>query len=299
MHRIDLAMEKFHGSAVALITPFANGKVDEKAYADFINWHIEQGTHCLVPVGTTGESPTVTHEEHRRCIDICIEVTAGRVPVIAGAGSNSTQEAIELAQFAQQAGADAAMCVVPYYNKPNQRGLYAHFKAIHDATDLPILIYSVPGRVVSCPTVETLAALAKLPRILGIKDATADLSLPEQQRAACGDDFLQLSGEDATVVPYLAAGGHGCISVTANIAPKLCSELHEAWKAGDLAKVDTINRSLMPLHKALFADTSPAPVKYAATRLGLCGPELRLPMVEASDESKEAVDLALQHAGLI
>ncbi len=292
-------MDRFHGSAVALITPFADGKVDEKAYADFIDWQIEQGTHCLVPVGTTGESPTVTHEEHRRCIEICLEVTAGRVPVIAGAGSNSTHEATALAQFAQQAGADAAMCVVPYYNKPNQRGLYAHFRAIHDATDLPILIYSVPGRVVSCPSVETLAELAKLPRILGIKDATADLSLPEQQRAACGEDFLQLSGEDATVVPYLAAGGHGCISVTANIAPKLCSEMHEAWKRRDLERVDAINRSLMPLHKALFADTSPSPVKYAATRLGLCGPELRLPMVEASDDSKEAVDLAMQHAGLI
>jgi 4-hydroxy-tetrahydrodipicolinate synthase len=287
------------GSCVALITPFANGSVDEDAFQSFVEWQIEQGTHGLVPVGTTGESPTLSHEEHQRVVELCIEATAGRLPVIAGTGSNSTAEAIMLTRHAKEAGADAALVVTPYYNKPTQEGLYQHFKAIHDSADIPIIIYNIPGRSVVDMSVETMARLARLPNIVGVKDATADLVRPALTRQAIGPDFCQLSGEDASVVPFLAQGGHGCISVTANVAPRLCSELHEAWQSGDFPTVARINDRLMPLHRALFLESSPAPVKYAASVLGLCASAVRLPLCEIGGKTKDAVRSALVHAGLV
>ncbi len=288
----------FKGSIVALITPFKDGKVDEKAFANFVNWQIEQGTHGLVPVGTTGETPTLSHEEHRRVVEICIEVAAKRVPVIAGCGSNSTEEAIGLFKFAKEAGADAGLVVAPYYNKPNQEGLYQHFKAIHDSADLPLVLYNVPGRTIVDISVETVARLAKLKNIVGIKDATADLVRPVATRLATSPDFCQLSGEDGTILAFMAQGGHGCISVTGNAAPKLCSEFHEAWMEGDLATAQEINDRLMPLHQALFCDTSPGPVKYAVAKLGLIEEELRLPLVNTHEVARAQVDTAMRIAGL-
>jgi 4-hydroxy-tetrahydrodipicolinate synthase len=288
----------FKGSIVALITPFKDGKVDEKAFANFVNWQIEQGTHGLVPVGTTGETPTLSHEEHRRVVEICIEVAAKRVPVIAGCGSNSTEEAIGLFKFAKEAGADAGLVVAPYYNKPNQEGLYQHFKAIHDSADLPLVLYNVPGRTIVDISVETVARLAKLKNIVGIKDATADLVRPVATRLATSPDFCQLSGEDGTILAFMAQGGHGCISVTGNAAPKLCSEFHEAWMEGDLATAQEINDRLMPLHQALFCDTSPGPVKYAVAKLGLIEEELRLPLVNTHEAARAQVDTAMRIAGL-
>jgi 4-hydroxy-tetrahydrodipicolinate synthase len=289
----------FHGSIVALITPFRNGAVDEAALQSLVEWHVAEGTHGLVPVGTTGESPTLSHAEHERVVEIVIEAAARRLPVIAGAGSNSTEEAISLARHAKQAGADAALVVTPYYNKPTQAGLFAHFKAIHDAVEIPIIIYNIPPRSVVDMSVQTMAALARLPRIVGVKDATNDLCRPLETEAACGDDFCLLSGEDGTALAYLAGGGHGCISVTANVAPRAAASMHEAWQRGDAREALRVHRRLMPLHKALFLETSPAPVKYAVSRLGRCEPGVRLPLVAPGEATIAAVDAAMVAAGLL
>jgi len=289
----------FTGSITALITPFTDGRIDEEAFRAFVKWQIDEGSDALVPVGTTGESPTLTHAEHKRVVELCIEAAAGRVPIIAGTGSNSTAEAVDFTRHAEAAGADAALVVTPYYNKPNQEGLYQHFKAVHDASGLPILIYNIPGRSVVDMSVETMARLAELPRIVGVKDATADLVRPARTRAAIGAGFCQLSGEDATVVPFLAQGGHGCISVTANVAPRLCSELHDAWRRGELERVAEINDRLMPLHIALFLEPSPQPAKYALSLLGHCANELRLPLVPVAPETQKQVRAAMIHAGLL
>jgi 4-hydroxy-tetrahydrodipicolinate synthase len=270
----------FKGSLVALITPFRDGKVDADGFQSFVEWQIAEGTHGLVPVGTTGESPTLSHEEHRRVVELCVEAARGRVPVIAGTGSNSTAEAIELTAHAKAAGADAALVVTPYYNKPTQEGLYQHYKAIHDAVDLPVIIYNIPGRCV-------------------VKDATNDLARPLRTRTEIGPDFCQLSGEDATVTGFLAQGGHGCISVTGNVAPRLCATMHEAWQAGDLARMGEIRDRLMPLHQALFCETSPAPVKFAASLLGKARDEVRLPLVPATAGARDRVRAAMRQAGLI
>jgi 4-hydroxy-tetrahydrodipicolinate synthase len=290
----------FRGSFPALITPFKNGEVDEQAFRKLVNWQIGEGSHGLVPVGTTGESPTLTPEEHKAVIEICIAETKGRVPVIAGTGSNSTAEAIEYTAHARQAGANAALVVVPYYNKPTQDGLYAHFKAIADAVDIPIIVYNVPGRTVANISVETLARLSHdCKNIVGTKDASADLTRPSRQRLASGTAFVQLSGEDGTALGFNAHGGVGCISVTANVAPRLCSEFQEATLKGDYAKALTLQDRLMPLHHALFVETSPGPVKYAASLLGLCEAEARLPMVPVTEPTKKTVREALVHAGLL
>jgi len=289
----------FKGSLVALITPFRNGELDEKAFRDFVEWQIQEGTDGLVPVGTTGESPTLSHQEHMRVVELCIEVAKGRVPVMAGAGSNSTREAIALTQHAKKVGAAAALVVTPYYNKPTQEGLYQHYKAIHDAVDLPIIIYNIPGRSIVDMSVATMARLAKLPRIAGVKDATNDLARPMRTRIACGKDFCILSGEDATAIQLMAGGGHGCISVTANIAPRLCADMHRAWRAGDMAKVMDLQERLMPLHDAMFCETSPGPVKYAASLLGKCTAEARLPLCEIAETSKQRVKEAMAAAGLL
>jgi 4-hydroxy-tetrahydrodipicolinate synthase len=283
-----------------LITPFKNGEVDEAAFRKLVNWQIGEGSHGLVPVGTTGESPTLTPEEHKRVIEICVAEAKGRVPVIAGTGSNSTAEAIEYTEHAKKAGADAALVVVPYYNKPTQDGLYAHFKAIADAVDIPIFVYNVPGRTVANISVETLARLAKdCPSIVGTKDASADLTRPSRQRLTSGDKFIQLSGEDGTALGFNAHGGVGCISVTANVAPRLCAEFQEATLAGNYVKALQIQDRLMPLHHALFVETSPSPVKYAASLLGLCSEEVRLPMVPVSEATRKTVRDAMVHAGLL
>ncbi|KAF0117369.1 MAG: dihydrodipicolinate synthase [Rhodospirillaceae bacterium] len=284
----------FKGSIAALITPFRNGVVDEKAFQSLVAWQIAEGTHGLVPCGTTGESPTLSHEEHRRVIALCVEAAVGRVPVIAGTGSNSTSEAIELTRHAQKAGASAALVVTPYYNKPTQEGLYQHFKAIHDAVDLPLVIYNIPGRCVVDVSPETLVRLARLPNIVGIKDATADLTRPLRTRLAVGPSFCQLSGEDATVVAFLAQGGVGCISVTSNIAPRLCARLHDAWSVGEYATVFALRDRLMPLHEALFCETSPGPVKYAAHLLGLCSAEIRPPLWEIAESSRAKIAAVLE-----
>lgn len=289
----------FKGSCVALITPFRDGAVDERAFQDLVAWQIEQGTDALVPCGTTGESPTLSHAEHKRVVELCIEAAHGKAPVMAGAGSNSTAEAIELAAHAKKAGADAVLVVTPYYNKPTQEGLYQHFKAIHDAVDIPIFIYNIPPRSVIDMSVATMARLAKLPNIVGVKDATMDLARPLRTRLAIGPEFRQLSGEDITCVAYLAQGGHGCISVTANVAPRLCAELHDAWQRGDLETVSEVNDRLAPLHDAMFCEASPGPVKYAAFLLGRARAETRLPLCEIAAESKERVAAAMRGAGLL
>ncbi len=292
-------MPRFHGSLVALITPFAGDTVDEAAFEKLVDWQVREGTHGLVPVGTTGESPTVSPEEHNRIIEMCVTVTAGRVPVIAGAGSNSTAEAIAYSRHAEAVGADALLHVAPYYNRPTQEGLYQHFKAIHDSCGLPIFLYNVPGRTIADISVETMARLAELPRIIGVKDAAGDLTRPVRLRRAAGADFIQLSGDDAVVLPFLVHGAVGCISVTANVAPKLLSQLHEAWVAGDLKTAQAINDRLAPVHEALFSETSPAPVKYAASLLGHGGLGVRLPLVEASAEAQARVQAAMRGAGLL
>lgn len=289
----------FHGSIVALLTPFKGGKVDEKAFQSFVEWQVAQGTHGLVPCGTTGESPTLSHEEHNRVVELCIEAAGGKVPVMAGTGSNSTEEAIALTRHARQAGAQAALVVTPYYNKPSQEGLYQHFKAIHDAADLPIFIYNIPGRSVVDMSVATMARLAKLPNIVGVKDATADLSRPSRLLQEVGPDFIQLSGEDATALAFNAQGGVGCISVTANIAPALCSAMQNAWAKGDLKEAFRLRDVLSPLHDSMFVETSPAPVKFAASLLGLATDEVRLPLVPASDTARAAVRGAMTKAGLL
>ncbi|MGD9830195.1 MAG: 4-hydroxy-tetrahydrodipicolinate synthase [Hyphomicrobiaceae bacterium] len=289
----------FKGSFTALITPFKGGKVDEPAFRRLVDWQIDEGTHGLVPVGTTGESPTLSHAEHKRVVELCVETAKGRVPVVAGAGSNSTAEAIDFSLHAQEAGADAVLIVTPYYNKPTQEGLYQHFKAINDAISIPIVIYNIPGRSVIDMTVETMARCFELKHVVGLKDATANLARASQQRLAMGKGFNMLSGEDATVLGFMAHGGHGCISVTSNVAPRLCADFQNACLAGDYAKALDLHDRLMPLHDALFVETSPGPVKYAASRLGLCSAETRLPMAPISDAARKAVDAAIASVGLL
>ncbi len=289
----------FKGSLVALITPFRDGAVDEPAYRRLVNWQIEEGTDGLVPVGTTGESPTLSHDEHKRVVEICVDETGGRVPVIAGAGSNSTAEAIDFTRHAKDAGADAVLHVTPYYNKPTQEGLYRHFTAIAESADIPIIIYNIPPRSVIDMSVATMKRLADHPNVVGVKDATQDLVRPLKTRLEIGPDFCQLSGEDATIVPYLSQGGHGCISVTCNVAPGPLASMHDAWQAGDFAAVGVINDRLLPLHDALFCETSPGPVKYAASLLGLCEPDARLPICEIAESSKRQVESAMRYAGLL
>ncbi|OAN44062.1 4-hydroxy-tetrahydrodipicolinate synthase [Paramagnetospirillum marisnigri] len=289
----------FKGSITALITPFRDGKVDEKSFQDLVAWQIAEGTHALVPCGTTGESPTLSHAEHHRVVELCIEAAKGRVPVIAGAGSNSTEEAIDLSRHAKKAGADAVLVVAPYYNKPTQEGLFRHYEAIAKAVDIPIIVYNIPGRSVVDISIDTFQRLAALPTIVGVKDATGDLVRPLRARLALGPNFCQLSGEDATAIPFNAQGGVGCISVTSNVAPKLCAQMQNAWAAGDLKTCAALNEKLMPLHDALFCETSPAPVKYAASLLGKSTPDVRLPLVPASDNARKRVEAAMKAAGLI
>jgi len=290
----------FSGSCTALVTPFKNGQIDKDAFCKLVDWQIENGTAALIPVGTTGESPTLSHEEHDLVVELCIKQAAGRVPVIAGAGSNSTAEAVRLAKHGAMAGADAVLIVSPYYNKPTQEGLYHHFSAVAKAVSVPIIIYDIPGRSIVKVDDTTMARLAAdHANIKGIKDATADVGRPTRLRNLLGADFAQLSGEDATALPYLAAGGHGCISVTANISPKLLSEMHAAWAAGDIAIAQSINERLMPLHDSMFCEASPGPVKYAAELLGICSAETRLPLCEIAPASKARVEAALRSAGLL
>jgi 4-hydroxy-tetrahydrodipicolinate synthase len=290
----------FRGSLVALITPMqADGSLDLKAFTDFVEWQVTEGTQGLIPVGTTGESPTLTHEEHHVVVEACIAAAKGRVPVIAGTGSNSTAEAIALTRHAKQAGADAALVVTPYYNKPTQEGLYRHYMAIADAVALPIIIYNIPGRSIVDMSVETMARLAKHPNIVGVKDATANLTRPLHTTIACGPEFCQLSGEDHTAVAYLAAGGHGCISVTANIAPRLCRQMHDAWAAGRVAEAMAIQQRLVPVHDAMFCETSPGPVKHAASLLGRSRDLCRLPMAPVAESTKLRVREAMAGAGLL
>ena len=296
----DALLPRFAGSCTALVTPFKNGAVDADSFCKLVDFQIDNGTAGLVPVGTTGESPTLSHEEHDLVVELCIKQAAGRVPVIAGAGSNSTAEAVRLAEHAATAGADAVLIVSPYYNKPTQAGLYAHFAAVAAAVDVPVIVYDIPGRSIVRVNDDTLARLASdFANISGIKDATADLIRPTAVQNLLGNDFTQLSGEDATALPYLAAGGHGCISVTANIAPKLLSEMHAAWWAGDIKTAQTIHQKLLPLHNAMFCEASPGPVKYAASLLGICAAETRLPLCEIADSSKAQVKAGLVSAGLL
>jgi 4-hydroxy-tetrahydrodipicolinate synthase len=297
--RAMTARTSFRGSFTALVTPFRNGAVDEKAYRGLVEWQIAEGTKGLVPVGTTGESPTLSHEEHNSVVEWCVDQARGRVPVVAGAGSNSTAEAIALSKHAEEAGADAVLVVTPYYNKPTQEGLYQHFKAINDAIGIPIIIYNIPARSVIDMSIETMVRLFELPNIAGVKDATANVVRVSQQRAAMGADFNQLSGEDATALGFMAHGGHGCISVTSNVAPRLCAEFQGACLAGDYAAALTLQDKLMPLHTALFVETNPAPAKYALSVLGRCEETVRLPMVLVSQKTRTTVRDAMVHAGLI
>jgi 4-hydroxy-tetrahydrodipicolinate synthase len=293
--------DRIKGSITALITPMKHGVVDEAAFRKLVSWQIAEGTHGLVPCGTTGESPTLSHLEHRRVIEMCIEEAAGRVPVIAGAGSNSTDEAISLTRFAKDAGADAVLSVTGYYNKPSQEGMYRHFMAIADAVDIPMILYNIPGRAIVEIGVETMARLSSHPNIIGVKDATANLMRPSRERVAIGttrQDWLLLSGEDGTALGYMAHGGHGCISVSANVAPRLCAQFQEACMKGDFAAALKLQDVLMPLHDAMFCEPSPAPVKYAASLLGLCSAEVRLPLVEATDPARERIRNAMGGAGL-
>lgn len=290
----------FTGSITALITPFRDGKLDEKAFGSFVEWQIDEGTSGLVPVGTTGESPTVSHDEHRRVVELCIEAAAGRAPIMAGAGSNSTSEATALAQFAEKAGADAVLCVSPYYNKPNQEGLFQHFSTIAKAIGVPMYLYNIPGRSIVDISIETMVRLRDAcPNIVGVKDATADMGRVSLQRHALGEDFVQLSGEDMTALGFNAHGGVGCISVASNIAPKLCAQMQAATLAGDFVGALAVQNKLVPLHKALFIEPNPAGAKYAAEKLGLCQADLRLPLVAISKPTADIIDAALAHAGLV
>ena len=293
----------FKGSIVALITPFKNNKLDEDSYISLIHLHMKNGTSGLVPAGTTGESPTLDHKEHQRVIELCVKESKGKIPVIAGTGSNSTDEAISLTRFAEKCGADAALIVTPYYNKPTQEGLYQHFKAINDKCSIPIIIYNIPPRSVVDMNVDTMARLFELKNIIGVKDATGDLDRVLKQKEKMGKDFVQLSGEDGTALEFNMNGGVGCISVSANIAPKLCSEFQEASISKNnsnlLAKAKEINEKLMPLHKSLFIESSPSPVKYGASLLNLCSDEVRLPLVKVTEDTKKAVKSAMKYASLI
>lgn len=293
----------FQGAYTALITPFKKGRIDEAAFTKLVDWQIREGIHGLVPAGTTGEAPTLSFEEHEKIISLCVKAAKGRVKVIAGTGANATEEAVQLTRHAQKAGADGALIVAPYYNKPTQEGMYQHFRAIHDATKIPIMLYNVPGRTVVDMSDALTARLAELPRIIGIKDATGNLERPLTLDAALSAKakkrFIQFSGEDSTAVAFNLSGGRGVISVTSNIAPKLCAKLQEASLKGDLRTALKIQEQLLPLHKTMFCETSPAPVKYAASLMGLCTEEIRLPMIAPSDENKKKVKTALQAAKLL
>ena len=293
----------FKGSIVALITPFKNNKLDEDCYISLIHYHLKNGSAGLVPAGTTGESPTLSHEEHEKVIELCVKESKGKIPIIAGTGSNSTNEAISLTKYAERIGANAALVVTPYFNKPTQEGLYQHFKSINDNCSIPIIIYNIPPRSVVDMSVDTMSRLFELKNIIGVKDATGDLNRVDQQRKKMGPDFIQLSGEDGIALEFNLRGGVGCISVTANVAPKLCSEFQEALTAKNnsnlLAKAKQINDKLMPLHKSLFIESSPSPVKYAASLLNLCSDDVRLPLVKITDETKKIVKSAMTHANLI
>lgn len=289
----------FTGSYVALITPFRNGQLDEAALQSLVEWHIEQGTHGLVPMGTTGEATTATAAEHQRTVQLVIEASAGRIPVIAGAGSNNPVEALEYAQFAQAQGADGVLCVAGYYNRPSQEGLYQHFKFLHDQTDIPMIIYNIPPRATVDVLPDTMARLALLPRVVGVKDATAQLTRCSLERALIDQSFSYLSGEDMTAVAYNAQGGNGCISVTANAAPALCAQMQTACLQGDYTKALSLHEQLMPLHQALFREPSPAGAKYAASLLGLCEPEVRLPIIEPSEPVKAEIRDGLVQLGYL
>ncbi len=296
---MPFSLKDLKGSIPALITPMKDGAVDEAAFRHMVRWQIEQGSNGLVPCGTTGESPTLSHDEHMRVIDMCVEEADGRVPVIAGAGSNSTAEAISLSRHAKEAGANAVLSVTGYYNKPSQEGLYRHYAAISEAVDIPIILYNIPARAIVEIGVETMARLAKLPNIVGTKDATANLARVLRERAACGPDWIQLSGEDGTALAYMVQGAQGCISVTANVAPKLCSDFQRAAREGNWTKALELQKKLMPLHDAMFCQPSPAPVKYAASLLGLCTDQVRLPMMPATDATRVTVHAAMVEAGLV
>jgi len=290
----------FSGSITALVTPFnQDGSLDEDSFVKHINWQIENGTNGLVPVGTTGESPTLSHDEHKRVVELCVEVVKKRVPVIAGAGSNNTEEAMDFLEHASSVGADAGLIVTPYYNKPTQEGMYQHFKVLNDVSNIPLLIYNIPGRCIVDMSIETMTRLSKLKNIVGVKDATADLSRTSLQRHAIGKDFIQLSGEDMTALALMAHGGHGCISVTSNVAPKLCADFQKACLMKDYDNALELQDKLTPLHKALFIETSPGPVKYALSLLGFCNDVVRLPLVNISSDTKRAVKEAMEFAGLI
>ncbi|MFL2801908.1 MAG: 4-hydroxy-tetrahydrodipicolinate synthase [Paracoccaceae bacterium] len=287
------------GSIPALITPFKNGEIDRNALKDLVEWQIDEGSNGLVAVGTTGESPTLSHEEHQEVIEIMVKQTKGRVPIIAGAGSNNTKESIDLMNFAKKVGADAALVVTPYYNKPNQKGLFLHFSSLNDCCDLPIIIYNIPGRSIVDVDISTLSSLSKLKNIIGIKDATGDVSRVSDTRKYCGEDFIQLSGEDASALGFNAHGGVGCISVIANVAPKLSADFQEAMLKGDFNKALLLQDKLLPLHRATFLEPSPAPIKYALNKLGKCANELRAPLVTISENTQKIMDSALKHAELI
>ncbi|QYK41911.1 MAG: 4-hydroxy-tetrahydrodipicolinate synthase [Paracoccaceae bacterium] len=287
------------GSLPALVTPFKDGAVDFDTLKKLVDWHVAEGSHGIVPVGTTGESPTLSHEEHEAVIEAVVAAAAGRIPVVAGAGSNSTAEAVGLLRHAERVGADAALVVTPYYNKPTQAGLIAHYTALHDACRLPIIIYNIPGRSVVDMSPETMGVLARLPRIVGVKDATGKLERVSQQRISCGREFIQLSGEDATALGFNAHGGVGCISVTANVAPRLCAEFQEATLSGDYARALAYQDRLMPLHEAIFLEPGLCGAKYGLSRLGLCSDEVRLPLVGLTDGTKARIDAAMRHAGLL
>lgn len=290
----------FKGSITALVTPFLDGKVDEEAFRSLVEWQIAEGSHGLVPCGTTGESPTLSHAEHKRLVELTVEVTSGRIPVIAGAGSNSTEEAIDFCRHAQAAGADALLIVAPYYNKPTQDGLYQHFRAIDGAVSIPIIVYNIPPRSVIDVSLDTLARLRRDCRnVIGVKDATANLLRPSLERMACGRDFNLLSGEDGTALGYMAHGGHGCISVTANVAPRLCREFQTACLSGDFHRALELQDRLMPLHRALFLETNPAGPKHALWRLGRMQRDVRLPLVTVTAAVEAEIDQAMRHAGLL
>ena len=291
--------DRIRGSIPALITPMKNGAVDEAAFRKFVAWQIAEGSHGLVPMGTTGESATLSHDEHNRVVELCVEEANGRVPVIAGAGSNSTAEAIELTRHAKAAGADAVLSVTPYYNKPSQEGIYRHFAAIAEAVDIPILLYNIPGRSVVEISLETIARLSKISNIVGVKDATSNMGRVSRERAACGPGWRLISGEDATTLGYMAHGGHGAISVTANVAPKLCSQFQEACMAGDFTRARELQDKLIALHDAMFVEPSPAPAKFGASLLGMCANEVRLPIVTATEAAETRVRKAMTAAGLL
>ena len=299
-HQRDVgARSAFKGSFTALVTPFRGDSLDENAFREMVDWQIAEGTDGIVPAGTTGESPTLSHDEHRQVVEWCVEHAAGRVPVIAGAGSNSTAEAIELALQAEKAGADAVLVVTPYYNRPTQEGMYRHFKAVNDVLTIPVIIYNIPGRCAVDISVDTMKRLFELPNIAGVKDATADVARVSLQRQALGAAFNQLCGEDATALGFMAHGGHGCISVTSNVAPRLCAAFQQACLHYDYAAALALQDRLLPLHTALFLETNPAPVKYALSVLGRCRDSVRLPLVPVAEPTRLAVRGAMIHAGLI